>query len=191
MTNLSHRDQTLIGLALVALMAATRGYHYTSLQQMLPSASWAVFFLAGVYLRPVWALPALLAFAALLDYAVIRWAGVSDFCVSAAYAALLPAYVSLWLGGRWYAARHRFHLATLLPLFGSALVTTAICELISSGSFYFYSERFVAPTLADFGVRLIAYFPGSLAAMAFWVGTAALTHVLVVTRFGLGGRQPG
>src|SRR5690554_3136356 len=48
-----------IVLGLAVLMAATRSHHFASVTH-LPDASWAVFFLAGFYLRPLWVFPALL-----------------------------------------------------------------------------------------------------------------------------------
>jgi hypothetical protein len=178
---LTKRHQIVIGLTLVMLMAVTRGYHVTTFQQWLPSASWAAFFLAGVYLRPAWMLAVLLGEAALLDYSAIHWGGVSDFCVSPAYIALLPAYGALWLGGRWYARQHRFALTTLLPLTGVGLLSAAICEFISSASFYFYSGRFPEPTLIELPARLLKYFPFGLASFAFWIGAAVLVHVAAVS----------
>lgn len=56
---------------LAALMGVTRGYHFTPLEH-LPSASWAVFFLAGISLSSRWVFPAVLAEAALLDFAAVR-----------------------------------------------------------------------------------------------------------------------
>lgn len=170
----THR--TLIGLALAAIMAVTRGHHFASVDDMLPGASWAAFFLAGVYLRSPWMLAALFGEAALLDYAAVTWGGVSSFCVSPAYVALLPAYGTLWFGGRWYAKHHRFTPATLIPLAGSVLVSAAACELISSGSFYLFSGRFPEPTLAVFIGSLVGYFPPNLANLAFWVGAGSLVH---------------
>ena len=46
MIKLSPRAQLAVGIALAVLMAMTRGQHFASVN--LPSASWAVFFLAGV-----------------------------------------------------------------------------------------------------------------------------------------------
>lgn len=181
MLTLSKRDQIVIGGVLLALLIATRGHHFPTVKQLLPSASWAVFFLAGTYLRPAWPLAALLAVASLLDYAAIAWGGVSSFCVSPAYVALIPAYGALWLTGRWYAGRYAFRPSTLLPLAGSVLAGTVVCELISSGSFYFFSGRFAEPTLAEFAVRFAKYFPSSLSAIAFWVAVAALIHALAIT----------
>lgn len=181
MLRLSPRAQIAVALALVALMAVSRGHHFATLNHLLPSAAWAVFFLAGVYLRPVWAAALLFAVAALLDYTAVTWGGVSDFCISPAYAALLPAYAALWLAGRWYAGRHRFTAATLPSLALSGVLGTFACELISSGSFYFYSGRIANATAAGFAGELIRYTPASLQAMAFWIVAAALVHVLIVT----------
>lgn len=174
------RHQFAIGLVLIALFAVTRGYHTPTLMQALPGASWAAFFLAGVYLRPAWMLAVLLGLTAFLDYAAIAWGGVSDFCVSPAYVALIPAYASLWLAGRWYATRHRFVWATLVPFAASIVVGAAVCELFSSGAFYFLSGRFAEPTLVGFDTRLVRYFPSDLGAVAFYAVMAAAAHALLV-----------
>ncbi|MGH8576639.1 MAG: hypothetical protein ACREXX_21080 [Gammaproteobacteria bacterium] len=169
-----NRRTALIALALAALMAATRGDHFAG-ELHLPDASAAVFFLAGVYLRPVWMLPALLVEAAFIDYLAIAVGGVSSFCVSPAYGLLLPAYGALWLAGRWYAARHRLAFSTLLLLVASVVVGGLVSELFSSSGFYFFSGRF-EPNLAEFGARIARYFPSSLAALAFYVAVAAIVH---------------
>lgn len=184
MLTLSTRNQIFVGLALAAALTLTRGQHFATLHS-LPGASWAVFFLAGVYLRPLWALPALLALTWFLDFAAFTWGGASGFCLTPAYVFLLPAYTSLWLAGRWYAAHHRFAWATLVPLAGCIVVGAAVCELFSSGGFYFFSGRFNEPTLAEFGARLAKYFPSYLGSLAFYVGIAAVVHaLLVLTRSG-------
>lgn len=59
MLTLSTRYQIIIGLVLALFMVITRGHHFASLQNV-PSASWAVFFLAGVYLRSAWSMPGFL-----------------------------------------------------------------------------------------------------------------------------------
>lgn len=181
MLNLMPRHRLAIGLSLVLLLAVTRGHHFPDVVQLLPSASWAVFFLAGVYLRPIWVPAGLLGLTALIDYAAIAWGGVSSFCVSPAYAALIPAYGALWFAGRWYAGRYAFKPATLLTLAMAVVVGTVVCELLSSGGFYFFSGRFAEPTLTEFATRFAKYFPTSLASIAFWVVAAALVHAIAVT----------
>ncbi len=165
-----------IALSLAVLMAATRSHHFASITH-LPDASWAVFFLAGFYLRPVWMFPALLALAAASDYVAIAWLGVSDFCVSPAYVFLLPAYGAMWLAGRWYLRHYRFRVSTL-PLLALALLTgAAVCELLSSGGFYFFSGRFEETDFSGFGARLVKYFPHALEGIALYVTAAILVHV--------------
>jgi hypothetical protein len=186
MLTLSNRNQILIGAVLALLLITTRNQHFATLHS-LPGASWAVFFLAGIYLRPVWVLPALLAFAWGLDFAPHLLSGASlaeivgggkAFCLSPAYFFLLPAYGALWFAGRWYAGKYRFEWRTLLPLGAAALVGAALCELFSSGGFYFLSGRFAEPSLAEFTGRLVTYFPGYLQSLAFYVGIAAVVHAL-------------
>ncbi len=160
-------------------MAVTRSHHFATLLH-LPDASWAVFFLAGGYLRPLWAFPALLALAGVSDYVAIAWFGVSDFYVSPAYGFLLPAYGTLWFAGRWYAGCHRYALSTLVPLAGSVIMGAMVCELFSSGGFYWFSGRF-DPSLAEFGSRLARYFPLSLASMVFYTVTASIVHLVFAT----------
>jgi len=176
MLGFSVRAQVSIGIVLALLMGMTRGYHFTPLEH-LPSASWAVFFLAGVYLRSRWVFPAFLAEAALFDFAAITWGGVDNFCVSPAYGLLLPAYGTLWFAGHWYAESHRETATTLFPLAISVFSSAAICEVISSGSFYFLSGRFEQTSVMEFAAQFARYFPQSLSSLLFCVGIAAILHV--------------
>lgn len=177
MLALPARYQWSIASILVLGVVATREMHMATLHS-LPGASWAAFFLAGIYLRSRWALPGLFAVTWVTDFIAYQAGGAGDFCLTPAYLFLLPAYAALWLGGRWYARRHRFAWSTLAPLGAAALLSVAVCELISSGGFFFFSGRFVDTTLAEFGGRLMLYFPQSLQAFAFYVVVAALTHLL-------------
>jgi hypothetical protein len=174
MLPLTSRQQFTVGSVLVLLLVATRGQHFATLHS-LPGASWAVFFLAGVYLRPAWIFPALLAVVTAMD--LTPWLmGEGQFCITTAYAFLLPAYGSLWLAGHWYAGHHRLALSTLLPLGLSMFLGAAACELFSSGGFYFFSGRFAEPNMMEFAGRLVKYFPSYLGSFAFYVGIAALVH---------------
>ena len=88
-------------LALVAAMGATRFGHLGTLWAP-PDASWAVFFLAGFYLREDrWVLAVLLCEAIVIDFVAIRVYGVSSYCVTGAYWFIVPGYSMLWLGGAW------------------------------------------------------------------------------------------
>jgi len=171
------RSRVLIGLALAALMAATRGQQFAPLGQHLPDASLAVFFLAGFYLRSAWGFAGLFAFATLMDLTAIGWGGVSGYCLTPAYWLLVPAYGSVWALGRWYANRHRESAATLPVLAGALLVGGIGAELFASGGFYLFSGRFADISLVGFAHSLVDYLPGTLLALFAYVGIAATVHL--------------
>ena len=179
MLSVSPRNQAIIAVLLMALLFLTRGHHFATINH-LPSASWAIFFLAGLYVAPKWFFPALLAEAAMLDFAAITWGGVSSFCISPAYPLLIPAYGALWLAGLWYAKRYTFSLKTLLPLSVSLAIATVASQILSSGGFYFFSGRYPDATLAEFGQRFINYYPNQLSNLAFYLAIAVVCHVVVV-----------
>jgi len=134
--------------ALLALvMAATRINHFG----ILPDATWAVFFLAGFYLRGQarWAFPLLMAEAVLVDFVVITNQGMNFFdayCVSAAYWCLIAAYGAMWFGGSLVRRYYRgLSPATLGIAALSLVVSVCVCQLISEGSFYWISSSFSSP----------------------------------------------
>lgn len=175
MIKLAPRYQLLVGLALAALLAMTRGQHFASVN--LPSASWAVFFLAGVLVRPKWVFPALFLEASLLDFAAIQWAGVSDWCMSPGYWMLVPAYGSLWLGGRLYARWHRDQFSSLATLALCVMVSAFVCYLFSGGGFLYFSGRYPEPSLMLLVDRIATYYPRYLSSLALYVGVAALLFI--------------
>lgn len=176
--HLTPRQQLNIGLILTLVMALTRSHHWATLHA-LPDASWAIFFLVGVYLRPLWIAPALIIAAMGIDYVAITHFGVSDFCVSPAYWLLVPAYGALFGAGRIYAAHHSMRLATLPWLAGTVLTGAVTAELLSSGGFFFFSGRFAHPTLAEFVPRFVDYFPTMLSSFTLYLGLAAIVHLLL------------
>jgi hypothetical protein len=189
MNVLSNRNQIAIGLALFILMVVTRGEHFATVAS-LPSASWAVFFLAGFYMRPLWVFPLGFVAAWGIDFMPYLFSGVNlmevfqggrHFCITPAYLFLLPAYGALWLAGRWYAGQYRFELRTLFPLFSAAIVGALFCELFSSGGFYLFSGRFVDQSVLEFAGRFVKYFPGSLQSLLFYTGVSVLMHATIRT----------
>lgn len=177
--HLGTRQQINIGLILTLIMALTRSHHWATLHT-LPDASWAIFFLVGVYLRPLWIAPALIAMAMGIDYVAITQFGVSAYCISSAYWLLIPAYGALFLAGRIYARHHSLSLATLPWLAGTALTGAIIAELFSSGGFYFFSGRFAELSLAQFVPRFFHYFPTMLTSFALYLSLAAIMHTVFV-----------
>ena len=175
MLTLPLRYQYLIGSILIILMIATREYHFASLHN-LPGASWAVFFLAGFYLRSNWSLPGFLALTWILDSSAYFTVAESEFCLTTAYTFLLPAYGALWAAGRWFATHYQFSWRAWMPLSFSLLTGAILCELFSSGGFYFFSGQFTETTFTEFWQRELYYFPLYLQSLLFYAGTAAAVH---------------
>ncbi|MCC2656452.1 MAG: hypothetical protein K0Q76_1560 [Panacagrimonas sp.] len=176
MKRLGLATELAIAAVLSLLMIATRGTHWATIDA-LPSASWAVFFVAGVFLRPAAFFALFFALASAIDFALLGAGRISDWCVSPAYWALLPAYGALWSAGRLYARAHRDRAASLLPLGLCLIGGASLAYLCSGGGFYFFSGRYPDPTLAGFLPRVAHYLPSSLGTLALYVGFAAIAHV--------------
>lgn len=172
---LSRSTQLIIGVALAILLVVTRGNHFASLN--LPSASWAVFFLAGMLLRPRWVFAVLFGLASAVDFSLLASGNVSDWCLSPAYWLLVPAYAVLWQAGRLYAGWHTDNVRSMLRLLATVVISAGVCHLISSGGFYFFSGRYAEPTLTAWLPRLGHYYPQFLAGMLLYVGAATLLYV--------------
>jgi hypothetical protein len=175
MLTCSRRAQTLIGLSLVAVMAATRFHHFGDALH-LPDASWAIFFLAGFYLTPAWMLGLMLE-AVAIDAAAIGFMGVSAYCLTPAYAGLQVAHLALWAGGR-SARSLGSGSAGPLRLAGAALVATALAFLVSNGTFYWFGGRVADTSLAQFAWTFVDYAPKFLASTLLYLGVAAGVHAL-------------
>lgn len=174
MLELSKRTQIAVGAALVLLVAMTRGSHFTLVN--LPSASWAVFFLAGVLLRPRWVFPALFLQTTVMDVMSVGWANAGHHCMTVAYWALLPAYGSLWFGGRLYARLHQELLASLPLLAGLMAASALVCQFFSSGGFYWFSGRYEEPTFSGMLERIATFYPQHLGTMSFYVAVAVVLY---------------
>ncbi len=160
------------GIALAAVMVCTRGAHFASVDA-LPSASWAVFFLTGALLRPLWMLPLLLGIAALLDLIGLASGSSSDWCMSPAYWALALAYAVSWCGGRLSALqlRRQARRGVTGPLW-ALLISGSAAYLLSKGDFYFLSGRYPHATLAELIARVPTYYPRALGTLTGYVGLA-------------------
>ena len=176
---LTTRSRVAIFLGLAAFMAATRLNHFGA----IPDASWAVFLIAGFYLRGSvrWAFPALMAVAVAVDYAVISSSGQSfwsHYCVSPGYWMLVPAHMAMWLGGsllrREYRAGSPRTLGLLLVL---AFASVAACHFFAQGGFYWLSDAVAQPTLAGWASNYGHWFLPYLRTAGIYIALAAVVHV--------------
>lgn len=175
--DLSSRAAIFVGLA--ALMAATRMNHFGA----IPDASWAVFFIAGFYLRGSvrWAFPALMAVAVAVDYAVITGSGQSfwsHYCMSPGYWFLVPAHLAMWLGGsvvRRYRGRRPANALGLLLV--SVFASVAACHLFAQGGFYWLSDSVANPTVAGWARNYADWILPYLRTAGIYVALAAVLHL--------------
>ncbi|MDR2012133.1 MAG: hypothetical protein LBQ20_03635 [Rhodanobacter sp.] len=180
-SSLPNAARTGIFAILALVMLATRIHHF----DILPDASWAVFFVAGFYLRGSarWGFPLLIALAVLIDFFVITGQGIdfwSHYCVSPAYWFLVPGYAALWAGGAWLRARYAgLHVRELGLTAGSVLVAASVCYVISNGSFYWLSASVPSRSFAGWLENLGDWYLPFLSTTALYVGSAAVAQVAV------------
>ncbi|MBO9789967.1 hypothetical protein [Xanthomonas phaseoli] len=175
------------GIALAGLMVCARGEHFAH-ADALPTASWAVFFLAGALLRPLWMLPLLFGIVSLLDLIGLASGSSSDWCLSPAYWALALAYAVLWWGGLLFASqlqRQAWRRVTR-PLL-ALLISGSTAYVLSKAGFYFLSGRYPHATLSGFIAHMPADYPHALATLAGYVG---LAFALLAAHRAAGARPP-
>lgn len=170
--SLTKNQMFLIGGLLMLILIATRSHFFHHIQD----ASWAVFFVLGFYLRAVIALPIFLLTALIVDLIVIESKGGESFCFTVSYPFLAPAYGSLWLAGRWLSNHYSENLRGLLHFVGAAVVGITVCNIISSGGFYWFSGRFENPNVAEFASRVAKFLPMFMKTTVMYLAMAAVVH---------------
>jgi hypothetical protein len=170
------RSITIGVLALLTLLMVTTRFKHFGDALHLPDASMAVFFLGGLYLRRHVAFVFFVLLAVLLDYVSIRYAGVSDFCITAAYAFLPLAYAALWYGGRLYARELTGSTRSLLGAFLVALVCATLSFAISNASFYWLGGRYAQPHMTEYLQRLWQWGPLFVRTTCGYIAVALVLH---------------
>ncbi len=164
---------------LALVFVATRNHAWTPVLH-LPDASLAMFFLAGLWSRSYLPLLGLLALGAAVDAWAVGMNGVSAYCITPAYAMLLPASATLWWAGRLSGSFALKQGIAWLPTTGVVTLAALLSELWSSGGFYFLGGRFPHPSLAGFLPRLWHYSPSVVGATLCYV----VLGLLIERRFG-------
>lgn len=176
------QNRTFIIIALMLVMVLTRFNHFGS-SIALPDASWALFFLGGLYLGRVRA--ALLIFmlltleAALIDFYAIALRDVSDWCVTNAYGFMIFAYAALWFAGRWFARHHTLAVKSLLGLLATVAAASVVAFVISNASFYLFSGRYADMSAAEYAARVVQYLGSYIAVAMMYVASAAAIEMVV------------
>lgn len=177
--NLSRNHCIGIFIILALVMAGTRINHFA----VVPDASWAVFFVAGFYLRNAWrwAFPLLMAIAVVVDLLVISSQGLNfwnHYCVSPAYWCLLAAYGAMWAGGAFL---HKHYPGNAAHGFGllaiCVLVSASLCFLISNGSFYWLSSQVMTRSFSGWVENMGHWYSGYLGTTVVYVLLATALHL--------------
>jgi hypothetical protein len=170
-----------IAATLVMLMAATRFNHLGS-AAALPDASYAVFFLAGLYLGrmrgALLMLVLLLVEAALVDYYAINFREISAGCVTSAYTFLVFAYGALWFVGRWFAPKHDLSMTGLFGLLAAAAAAGSAAFVIANVSFYLLAGYFGEMSVTEYVSRVSPYYGSYIAVAVFYIGAAVCVQMV-------------
>ncbi len=175
-----------IFISLAALMAATRFNHFGSAVS-LPDASYAVFFLCGLYLArftraSAVAFIVLLLEAGLIDYYATSIQGTSDWCMTPAYWFLIPTYGSLWLVGRWSAPWLMLESRTmegkgLIVLALAAWAASSFAFVFSNATFYLFSERYADMSAVEYASRVAQYYVSYVTVALLYIACAVAMHM--------------
>lgn len=164
----------IVAAVLAAVMAFTRLGHFGEYGGPL-DASWAVFFLAGMWLRDLRLFPAFFVLGWGVDLAAFALGTPTD-CYSIAYLFLIPAYGSLWWAGRWAGAGGYARISVAVP--AGAAATFAFANL---GMFWLAPSP-NAPTFMAFAEAVAGYFPGYLLTMSMYVAFGLIADVALRLR---------
>jgi hypothetical protein len=161
------KQQTL-PITLVSLMALTRVHHFGS-AFLLPDASLAVFFLAGMWFNRSAFLGLLLIEAGVVDYLAINQFGVSDWCMSPAYVGLIPTYAALWLIGGYCTKYNALSRLEIMFSMTGAVFAISAAFVISNGTFFLFSGRYNDLSWLDYATRVAQYYPAYVLASMIYV----------------------
>ncbi len=178
----------VIFVLLAAMMAATR-FNHSGSAFSLPDASYAVFFLGGLYLTRMVRVSviffiALLLEAGLIDYYATSVQGISDWCMTPAYWFLIPTYGSLWLVGRWVSSRPAIQNRTvenkgLMILALAAWFASSFAFAFSNVTFYLFSERYADMSLVEYSSCVAQYYVSYVSVALLYIVCAVAVHMAV------------
>ncbi len=156
----------------IAIMIGTRSSLFRSHWEV-PDFTLAAFFLAGVYMRKYIYSIILLTGVVLIDFVSIK-NGVSSWCVTPAYAYLVPTYLSLWWGGTHFRNLRISSIHQLLALIGIVFLCGTLAFWISTGSFYLFSGYYDSTVFVEKFYRAHYNFPKYLGSVFLYVSIFAL-----------------
>ncbi|MCI2286113.1 hypothetical protein L3081_25155 [Colwellia sp. MSW7] len=165
---------------LTLLMLATRTHHFATFNS-LPSASIAIFFLAGMYLRNMKAFWFFYVLSVTIDLGSSYYRGQFGSCITTSYPALVLSYGVMFAAG-FYARPNWQKKGWQLNIIKVALglfVASSIAFFISNGSYYTLSGKFPDLSWAEYATRVDKYFFRSISNPTFYVISAIVIDFTV------------
>jgi hypothetical protein len=165
--------QWLLSCALLLLLMGTRSQfiadhlHFAPWLRA-PDATLAVFFLAGLWIPSIPLVMVLLGASVLADQIAFA-RGTSDWCVTAAYVCLIPAYIAMWFGGRYCRGVNLISPIGFVKLAGALVIACGIEFVISSGSFFLFSGYFPTMPASEYWSKTVHYYPMYLGWAAVYI----------------------
>lgn len=174
-TALTTKQQWLIGGLLMLAMLITRSH----LVHHIQDASWAIFIMAGFYLRAFWIFPIFMLGAFTTDYLVVDVMQGQNYCFTPAYPFLIPAYAALWSAGRWLACHAHENLRGLFNLIAAAVIGIVVSFIISNAGFYWFSEHFATMSAGEYALSVSKYLPMYLLTTGIYLFAALIIHLII------------
>ena len=161
-------------------MLATRTHHFASLNN-LPSASIAIFFLAGMYLRNIKAFWFFYVLSVTIDLGSSYYRGQFGDCITTSYPALVLSYAAMFTAGfytkpDWEKSAWQINI---IKVAFALFVASSIAFFISNGSYYTLSGNFPDLSWSEYSTRVDKYFFRSISNPVFYVISAIVIDFTV------------
>lgn len=176
MNTLQRNQQLMVGGLLLLVLIVTR----SDFVQHIQDASWAVFFLAGFYLRSYIHFPLFWLAAFSVDLLSIQAIAGQNHWFTPSYTFLIPAYLSMWFAGRWFAKHYSEDARGVFHFIIAAVSGTLVCFLISNAGFYLLSGHLDKMSVLEYTNSVAMYIPSYLQSTMLYLGLALLVHVAVI-----------
>ncbi|OKY25697.1 MULTISPECIES: hypothetical protein [Thalassotalea] len=180
--NTTYSKSLFIGIfiTLILLMLATRTHHFSSLNH-LPSASIAIFFLAGMYLRNISVFWFFYLLTVGIDLGSSYFRGQFGDCITTSYPALVLSYGVMFMVG--YYTKPKWQEGSLfnnvLKVALGLFIASTIAFFISNGSYYTLSGKFTDLSWAEYATRVDKYYLRYLSNPMVYVICALIIDVII------------
>ena len=168
-----------IFIILSVLMIMTRPYHFSSALH-LPSASLAVFFLGGFFLKTNKTFWGFFALSVSIDLASSYARGAFGDCITVSYPFLVVGYFALWQTGKWCffnVAQVNIALAIAKNLAG-LFIASSVAFFTSNASYYLISGKFPDLSWLQYSGRVAKYYLPYIQSPFLYVAVALAIYCL-------------